>query len=283
MSESEQHTVRTDWARISSMPPPGNLGEPDFSPHIVERVLTNLVRFSVIPEVHNSLLPYLRKRIRNEDDKEFQSLLLHGDYASCTAFIQKRLDDNATFRKLCLGLMSNAARDLGDQWTRDELSFVDVTVALARMHLLLHDFSKSERANADPQRASVVLANAPTEQHAFGLSVVAKVFEFEGWSVTGGSSLQAGPELDELVANRSFDIAGISAATPENALALKPRIESLRNASSNPDIAIIVGGGGFAENPELFQKIGADDVAADANEAVIKARSLVGDRSQPSP
>lgn len=130
---------------------------------------------------------------------------------------------------------------------------------------------------------SIVLANAPSEQHAFGLSVVAKVFEFEGWTVSGGPHLQAGEQLEKLVSSNSFEVAGISATTPENARALSSKIENLRRASSNPRIVVIVGGGGFAEDPGLFREIGADDVAIDANDAVIKARALLASQSRPSP
>ncbi len=282
MSENDQNTMGTNWARESIDWIPGNLQEPGLSPRVVEQVLTNLARFSVIPEIYQSLEQDLKRRTLSEDDKAFQSLVLSGTYASCVEFIQDRIDENVTFRRLCLGLMSNAARDFGEQWTRDELSFLEVTVALSRMQLLLHDFAKAERNRCEADPCSIVLANAPTEQHAFGVSVVSKVFEFEGWTVSGGPNLQAGPELDELVSRKPFDVAGISAATPENAAALEPKIDSLRRASANPTIIVIVGGGGFSQDRELFRQIGADGCASDANEAVSKARNLVGPRSRPS-
>jgi MerR family transcriptional regulator, light-induced transcriptional regulator len=282
MSGNDENTMGTNLARESILTPPGNLQEPGISPRIVERVLTNLARFSVIPEIYSSLERQGAKRTPSEDDKAFQLLVLHGNYASCVEFIQERIDGNVTFRGLCLGLMSNAARDFGEQWAQDELTFLDVTVALARMHLLLHDFSKAERSVCHPDPSSIVLASAPCEQHAFGVSVVAKVFEFEGWSVTGGPSLQAGAELEELVNKQSFDVAGISAATEDAAKALEPKIADLRRASSNPKIAVIVGGGGFSHDPELYRHIGADGFASDANAAVITARSLVGPRPRPS-
>jgi len=275
MAGNIQNIMGTDRAQKTNSPSPLSFGEQELSPRIVKRVLDNLQRFSVVSEVQTQPEPERKPRRLSEDDKAFQSLVLTGDYASCVEFIRSRIAGRVTFRRLCLGLMSNAARDLGEQWSRDELSFVDVTVALARLHLLLHDFSKSEPAKLPRKPSSIILANAPTEQHAFGLSVVSKVFEFEGWSVSGGPYLQAGTALEKLVSRNCFDVAGISAATPENAKALEPRIAGLRKASSNPCIKVIVGGGGFAGNPELYRQIGADGVAVDANEAVLTARALL--------
>lgn len=255
--------------------------EPDDSPRIFERVRTRLKRFSVISEVYSPPEQLSSRNSQSNDDKTFQKLILTSDYDSCAAFIQRRIDGKTSFRRLCLELMSNAARDFGEQWSEDELSFSEVTIALARLHLLLHDFSKNVHTKALPDLRSIVLANAPTEQHAFGLSVVSKVFEFEGWEVSGGPALSADGKLDELVSSNSFNVAGISAATPDNAKALQPKIAHLRRISANPDIAVIVGGGGFTDHPELFREIGADAVAIDADEAVIKARALLIDRSQP--
>ena len=51
-------------------------------------------------------------------------------------------------------------------------------------------------------------------------------------------------------------------------------ITSLRAASCNRDIRVLVGGKPFTENPGLAGSYGADGAAMDAIEAVARAREL---------
>jgi len=46
-------------------------------------------------------------------------------------------------------------------------------------------------------------------------------------------------------------------------------------ASQNPGVRVLVGGSIFASNPEIGQKLGADNVAPDFETAVYLARILL--------
>ncbi|MGB7205854.1 MAG: coenzyme B12-binding protein, partial [Anderseniella sp.] len=65
-----------------------------------------------------------------------------------------------------------------------------------------------------------------------------------------------------------------SASTEERAFELEEAIKSIREASSNPGISVLVGGYGFSKHPEISDSIGADGVADGADEALIKARRM---------
>jgi hypothetical protein len=52
-------------------------------------------------------------------------------------------------------------------------------------------------------------------------------------------------------------------------------IGEARLASQNPGVRVLVGGSIFASNPEIGQKLGADNVAPDFETAVYLARILL--------
>jgi methanogenic corrinoid protein MtbC1 len=72
-----------------------------------------------------------------------------------------------------------------------------------------------------------------------------------------------------------FDLFGMSASSDERLDQIAPMIMSVRKASRNRDITVMVGGRLFVERPELVAKVGADAMAADARQAVLGAEGAV--------
>jgi methylmalonyl-CoA mutase cobalamin-binding subunit len=72
-----------------------------------------------------------------------------------------------------------------------------------------------------------------------------------------------------------FDLFGMSASSDERLDQIAPMIMSVRKASRNRDITVMVGGRLFVERPELVAKVGADAMATDARQAVLGAEGAV--------
>lgn len=248
------------------------------------KILKHVLTSEVIPRVFDasggtSELPReIEARLSSNDIVEFRRLVLNGEHDACMKFVQTKIDNGLSLKALCLGLFTMTARELGELWLADELNFAEVTMGLGTLHILVHQFSATESSfKSVGARHNIILASAPSEQHAFGVLVVSKIFEMEGWLVTGGPEMHTGEDLTTLVGKTWFDIIGLTASTEDVAHGLKQEIENLRNASLNPDVFVIVGGNGFANHPSISQAIGADDFAIDADDAVIKAESLLHD------
>ena len=214
-----------------------------------------------------------------KDNLNFEEIILNGHYADSVDFVQTKLAGGISFRSICLGLFTTVARILGERWAADEISFVDVTRGLGKLHALVHEFADH---NKKPDEISsgnrIIFANGPLEQHAFGLLLISEVFRMEGWQVTGGPSLVVGDELNRIIHDSWFDVIGLSASTEAGAFDLEEAIKTIRKASSNPAVAVLVGGHGFSEHPEISNSIGADGVADDADEALRKAWQMADKR-----
>lgn len=257
----------------------------------LHRILQRVVAGEIIPRVykaHGNDVPTpqdVAERIDEQTLALFQRLLLNGDNDACMAFVQAHIDSGVTARELCLGLFTDTARLLGEEWNNDALSFAEVTMGLGALHMLVHQMCASDEGlNVAGARHNIILASAPSEQHAFGVLLVSKIFEMEGWLVTGGPDLHTGAELTRLIGQSWFDAVGLTASSEELALSLKDDIKALRKNSLNKDVVVLVGGSGFAAHPEIYQDIGADELAMDADDAVVKTRALLahlGEEKEP--
>ena len=82
-------------------------------------------------------------------------------------------------------------------------------------------------------------------------------------------------EIAALVASEWFDVVGLTLSSGTRLDQLATAIRSVRDASCNPAIGVMVGGPVFLEYPELVQRVGADASAVDAATAVLLAQRLL--------
>ena len=172
--------------------------------------------------------------------------------------------------------MVPAARHLGDMWKEDLCDFTDVTLGLCRLHQVLTQLGAGARAQARPAEHDrrALLAPAPGEQHTFGVLMVAEFFRRAGWDVAHVCGPFDGDVL-EAVRSESFDVVGFSLSCESRLDTLAATIRSVRRASRNRAIGVLVGGRVFQEHPEQVTCVGADVTALDGRQAPRQARDLL--------
>lgn len=176
-------------------------------------------------------------------------------------------------------LIEPAARAMGDAWLADECAEIDLTIGLSMLQLAGH----AVRYNATAERIrnsrySILLANAPGEQHMLGTSLLADQFTDAGWKVD-----MAFPDSDEALANQvksqhpdAVDIGLSDALLRAHALPrLRGTIEHTRLATLDHPTVISVGGRLFAEATATALSVGADHARKTAAGATIRMAELV--------
>jgi MerR family transcriptional regulator, light-induced transcriptional regulator len=208
--------------------------------------------------------------------REFLTRAMHSEEAPALQYIAGLLETGATVESIYVDLLAPAARMLGEFWDADQCDFVDVTVAVGRVQLILRSLSRQFALAAEsPERSGhVLLSGIPGEQHTLGLFMVAEFFVRDGWAVTIGAPV-AECDLMALVSTQSFDIVGFSIARDTRLARLKREIARLRQHSRNRQVCVVVGGRLVAEYPQVAARIGADAPASDARTGPIVARRLL--------
>ena len=194
---------------------------------------------------------------------------LSAEAPALAAIVRERRAEGLSAEGALLRLIAPAARRIGEFWESDERDFVDVTIALTRLHAVAREVAREgledgQRAGAGDAPALAVVAAAPGEQHVLGALMVAELLRRRGAAV-----IEAYPEtvadLREAVEGRDAGLICLSITrTPPDAeavAALRRAVDAARAVSLDHAV-VVVGGRAIEANPDLAAQIGA--VACDA-------------------
>ncbi|MFZ4859993.1 MAG: cobalamin B12-binding domain-containing protein [Desulfuromonadaceae bacterium] len=113
-----------------------------------------------------------------------------------------------------------------------------------------------------------MMRNNHHEFHEIGARMVADFMEMDGWDVTYlGANTPAAELLYTLKQHKPFVVA-LSVATVFNLDSARQIIKMINEDQETRDIKVMVGGLAFSGMPHLWQAIGADGYAADAESAL---------------
>lgn len=179
-----------------------------------------------------------------------------------------------------LELLTPAARELGELWEQDRVDFATVTVSLGRLQRLLRQLSPDFGNEVDhpPHGRRVLLTQPDTEQHMFGLSMVAEFFRRDGWDVLGGVA-GVGIDATAWVKRDWFDAVGFSIGSEAGLPWLRDTISEVRRLSRNKSVVVLVGGPIFSIHPQWAADVGAD-TTTDGRSAPQVAETIVNSRVQ---
>lgn len=221
----------------------------------------------------NDLPSFLRGGIPAELAETFAYLLLDPDGAAAEALVEDLCGQNVTPESIMLDLFAPAARLLGEMWCRDDANFLEVTLGLGRIHRQLRRLPLLNRSA--PVRGAVLLLPVPGEQHIFGLRIVQEFLLRAGWRahLAVAEDIAA---LRRLVAERPYDIIGLSISGERLLPVLPSVINDIRAVTGNRDIRIMVGGAILNGSGDGGLEIGADAIIRDAQGAVEQANAWCG-------
>ena len=81
------------------------------------------------------------------DVLELVRLLMQHELGVAAAYVETVRQRGATLDLICLELLAPAARELGRRWEYEECDFLQVTLALCRLHQLLRELSAEFRGD----------------------------------------------------------------------------------------------------------------------------------------
>lgn len=161
-----------------------------------------------------------------------------------------------------------AARRMGQAWTDDEMSWLDVSIGTGRLQSLLREIGNAWAADqaGDTGQGTILFIVPDQEQHTLGPMVAMGQMRRYGVSVC----LRIAPntnELRSLMASRTFDGVMISIAT-QNKLPLVARtVKFLKSVAAAPT-PVVVGGAVMSMVEDLASCTGADFASNDIGSAL---------------
>lgn len=160
------------------------------------------------------------------------------------------------------------AREMGEQWCRDEMGFATVTIGTSRLQAMLRQlgphWTGDNVANADAPTILVVVAE--DIYHTLGAMVLSGQLRRKGISVR----LLLGATPPEVAAQTQllrFDAVFLSASCGETLESLRKIVKSVSQNAAVPT-PVVVGGTILTEAPDAQPLTGADYATNDLNEAL---------------
>lgn len=239
--------------------------------------LARMVGAAIVPRLlslHHHIQPPPLSELPSEAEiTELAHLVLGPDIEAAIAYVTVLRERGLSMEMLFVQLLQPAAQHLGKMWDNDECDFIDVTLGVGQLQLLMATFNCTHVLPTFGEKRRAFLTATPGEQHSFGLGMVANLLSAAGWWVTTNREAN----LDEIARATSSDwyaVAGLTLGSDRYLPRSAEAIAAIRKNSRNPAIGIMVGGQQFIEQPELVARLGADATASDAISAVILAQKL---------
>ena len=178
-------------------------------------------------------------------------------------------------------VLALAQREVGRMWLMAEIPIADEHYTSRLVETCMDRLAAvAPRAPSRGQR--VLTAAVGGDLHAIGVRMVAERFALAGFEVIDlGADLPA-DDLPWLLQDRRVDVVALGATLVLHLGSLRAAIAGLR-ALGPACPPILVGGGPFAEVPDLHTVLGADAAAVDPAAAVRAAEALLRTRRPPTP
>jgi methanogenic corrinoid protein MtbC1 len=223
-----------------------------------------------------------RDAVSNIDSEALTQLVLSSEPADrIIDQVQALLDRGVSLQRIYLDLLAPIARRLGEFWEQDRCTFVDMTIALSRLHWVLREVGRrnSELINHVPLKGRVYLVPSPGEQHTLGLLMIEEFFLHAGWEMASDSSASLA-SIRHTLSIQHVDLVGLSVSCVEYFEPLLQMIKHVQDVSVNRDIKVMVGGRLFRDQPEFVDKVTGATVVVDATSAVPAAERLISPPSR---
>lgn len=207
------------------------------------------------------------KRELAELQQEFLLLLLQGDCQGCLKRADQLIVTSRELKDFYLDIIWPVMCKIGELWESAQISVAEEHLATAIVGRIMAA-CYARFAGYEVTRGKAVVSAGPNEFHEIGARMVADFLEIGGWDVTYlGANTPAGEILEILKSIKPFMLA-LSVATVFNIDNARQVVQMIREHQETRDMKVMIGGLAFNGVAPLWQEIGADGHATDAENGV---------------
>jgi methanogenic corrinoid protein MtbC1 len=209
--------------------------------------------------------------------QDYLDHLLKGDRRGAAALVKQAVQAGTPIKRIYLDVFQQSQREIGRLWQLKRISVAQEHYCTAATQAIMNQFL--EQILETPRIGRKVIAlGVAGDLHEIGLRLVADLFELAGWDCDFiGGNTPAESVLDSLPQVRP-DLIAVSATMTYHVELVERFIRALRARADTAHIPVLVGGRPFLVAETLWQRVGADGWASDAEAAVARGNELVGRR-----
>jgi MerR family transcriptional regulator, light-induced transcriptional regulator len=205
---------------------------------------------------------------------DYLNALLRGRRDKASKLIIEAVEAGRTIKELYLQVFQNAQHEIGRLWQTNQISVAQEHYCTAATQMImsqLYPYIFASERNGKTLVATCVSGDL----HEIGVRMVSDFFEMEGWDTFYLGANTPARDLLQALKERRADLALLSVTMTFHLRAVREMISLIRSDAKTKDIKIMVGGYPFNVAPNLWQEIGADAFARNAESATETAQQLM--------
>jgi len=245
---------------------------PDLSTTALEYLNAGLRR---LPQVQTTPASLIRSDAPLSDlARAYLEALLRADRHAAGRLILDAVEQGTPIKAIYLDVFQPVQREIGRLWQTNQISVAQEHYCTAATQLVMSMLYP--RIFDSPRKGRrLVAACVGGELHEIGARMVADFFEMDGWDTYFMGANTPTESILRAVEERRADILAISATMTFHVSQVADLIAAFRRAGLDRRTRVLVGGYPFNIAPDLWQRVGADGYAPDAQQAVETAERMI--------
>jgi MerR family transcriptional regulator, light-induced transcriptional regulator len=204
----------------------------------------------------------------------YLTALLQGKRQIGSSLILDAVAHGTNVKDIYLQVFQPSQQEIGRLWQMNQISvaqehFCTAATQMIMSQLFPYIFATQKNGH------HIVATSIGGEYHEIGMRMVADFLEIEGWDTYYLGANTPTASILRTIEEQKADIVAISVTISSNISNVEELIKQIRMSSSNPGIKIMVGGYPFNISKDLWQQVGADGFARNAQDAVLVANQLL--------
>ena len=200
--------------------------------------------------------------------------LLAGDRHLGSELILDAVAHGIGVKEIYLYVFQPCQQEIGRLWQMNQVSiaqehFCTIATQMVMSQLYPYIF------NTKKINRRLVATSVSGELHEIGLRMVADFLEMEGWDTYYLGANMPPESILETIEEHKADVVAISATISYHISKVAELISQIRASSCCPAVKILAGGYPFNIDKDLWQKVGADGTAVNAQQAISVANHFV--------
>ena len=206
--------------------------------------------------------------------RQYIAALRQGDRQQASQLILGAVEDGAAVKDIYLHVFQPVQYEIGRLWQTNQITvaeehFFTAATQLIMAQLYPHIFSTEKIGRR------LVATCVGGELHEIGIRMVADFFEMEGWDTYYLGANTPAETIVQTIDKQQADLLALSATMTFHVSVLADLINRVRATASGQQVKILVGGYPFNISDGLWQRLGADGTARNAQDAIDLADQLV--------
>ena len=215
---------------------------------------------------------------QSELAREYLGALLTGERHIASRKILDAVERAVPVKDLYLHVFQPVLYEVGRLWQVNEISVAQEHYCTAATQLIMSQLYTYIFAT-EKTAGTLVSTCVAGDLHEIGVRMVTDFFEMDGWNTFYLGANMPSKDVVNTLVQRNAVMLCISATISSHLDAVGELIKRVRAEPGCRAIKILVGGYPFNVAPDLWQKLGADGSAPNAQEAILLANQLTAGRN----